>query len=307
MVPALFGFWPEEDIVLLTFGAARTFHGRLDLPPREFLDTSALGQLDEALLGPARHLRASSVVLIYYGHDGTAVRTVHAALRRGCRRSGIRVVEALHVDGGRYRRLDARGGFVDVDVSDHPFVLEAMVTGRLVHASRRDLVASLHPDPDAVARAAAALADHPGAGVDPGDRRWRRREGEWVRGLVNGCVATRTLPDGEDLARLLRALTSIRVRDAVWALIDAPTALDQVAFWTAISRAAPDAYAAAPAVLLGWAGWQAGNGALAWAGIDRCRAVDPTYSLAGLLADILERALPPEFWEPHFNWALGLP
>ncbi|THV18618.1 DUF4192 family protein [Nocardioides caeni] len=72
-------------------------------------------------------------------------------------------------------------------------------------------------------------------------------------------------------------------------------------------RQVPDHYLPAPAILLGWAAWQAGDGALAWVAVDRCVGVDPHYALAEALGSILQRAVPPESWEPGFDWTIGLP
>ena len=33
VVPVLLGFVPEESVAMLTFGAPRVFHARVDLPP----------------------------------------------------------------------------------------------------------------------------------------------------------------------------------------------------------------------------------------------------------------------------------
>src|SRR5436190_1173403 len=52
------------------------------------------------------------------------------------------------------------------------------------------------------------------------------------------------------------------------------------------------------AALLAFAAWQAGDGALAWCGIDRALEIDPDCSLAQLVADVLSGAVPPEMWQP---------
>ena len=62
-----------------------------------------------------------------------------------------------------------------------------------------------------------------------------------------------------------------------------------------------------PAALLGWSAWQAGHGALAWIAIDRCRAVDPGYGMATILAGCLDQAVPPDSVECDFEWDEGLP
>ena len=48
-----------------------------------------------------------------------------------------------------------------------------------------------------------------------------------------------------------------------------------------------------PASLLAFAAWQHGDGALAWCAIDRCLEVDPDYSLAHYVAEVLNHAVPP--------------
>ena len=50
--------------------------------------------------------------------------------------------------------------------------------------------------------------------------------------------------------------------------------------------------------LLAFAAWQHGDGALAWCAIDRCLEVDPDYSMAHCVAQILTGAVPPSVWEP---------
>jgi hypothetical protein len=49
--------------------------------------------------------------------------------------------------------------------------------------------------------------------------------------------------------------------------------------------------------VLAFAAWLAGDGALAWCAVDRCQAVEPDHSLAGLVAQLLESATSPDDWE----------
>lgn len=311
MAPVLLGFWPEESVVMMTFGARRPFHARVDLPPAEPRATALLSELDELLLGPARQHRAPLVVLLYYATDRAAARAAHRVLRQGCRRSGITVVAALWADGQRYVDLDHDGPFAPgtpYDVSSHPFVVEALVNGRLTHRSRADLVASLEADPAAVAGVQAALDSSGFAGEEvPVDGRSIRREGRWVEKRVAGLVAAGVAPGDDELARLLWVMQAPRVRDAAWSLIRRHDAADHVRFWSDVVRRAPEALVPSPAVLLGWASWQAGDGARAWVALDRCQRCDPAHALASHLATLLQHAVPPDFWEGGFDWALGLP
>jgi hypothetical protein len=60
-----------------------------------------------------------------------------------------------------------------------------------------------------------------------------------------------------------------------------------------LTRHAQPGYIAAPASLLAFVAWQAGNGALANLALDRAEADDPGYSMARLLRDTLTAGAPP--------------
>src|SRR5690606_31620965 len=108
----------------------------------------------------------------------------------------------------------------------------------------------------------------------------------------------------------LRGMLALRVRDAAWSVLRHARARQHVDFWADVLRRSPDQLAAAPAALLAYAAWQAGDGALAWCALDRCTEVDPDYSLAALIGQLLEAAVPPgswpDGWADGLDWSLGL-
>jgi hypothetical protein len=95
------------------------------------------------------------------------------------------------------------------------------------------------------------------------------------------------------LAWLAVLLGDIRVRDDAWARMDPAHRDDHCRLWTDILRGAATDYAPAPASLLAFTAWQAGNGALAAVAVDRALAADPGYSMAHLLGSAIQAALPP--------------
>ena len=99
------------------------------------------------------------------------------------------------------------------------------------------------------------------------------------------------------MARLLVAITDIRLRDAAWLQMQRHTARRHVELWTDVLRRTPEELVAAPACLLGFAAWLAGQGALAWCAVDRCRAAEPDYGLAECVAVALDQAIPPSDWD----------
>ncbi|NGZ99932.1 DUF4192 domain-containing protein [Nocardioides sp. W3-2-3] len=290
LAPVLLGFWPRESIVMLTLGSSRPFHGRLDLPPRDRLAHAGPHLFDDPLLHPALRHGARAVVLLYFTADHSTALAAHAVLRAGCARLGLPIAIAVVADGSRWADLEDTGGAPPVayDAAGHPFVVAALASGRLRHASRADLVASLEPDPAALDAVLDALVD---AGHAPGSAdglplggRAVRAQGDWVVETVARGVSDDGPPGPAVVARLVRMLQVPRVRDAAWSSIDRAGAGGHVRFWTSVLRATPDELAAPPATLLGWAAWQDGDGALAWSALARAARGDPGYPLAADLA-----------------------
>ncbi|MDQ6526471.1 DUF4192 domain-containing protein [Nocardioides sp. LHD-245] len=311
--PVLLGFWPEQSVVLMTFGAHHPFHARTDLPSAAARSRDVRRLVAAELLGPALRHDATHAVLLYYTDDTPAAEAVHRELRRACRRTGPVLVTALLADGTHYRELGHPDPTVrrrrhPYDVRAHPFVLAAAVAGRRLHGSRAELVASLEQDPAAAAAVSSALvagrlAD---AGVPTGGRSLRDA-GDWTLRTVRGLLADQAVPDDAVLARLLWVMQAARVRDAAWSDLRGHNAEAHLRLWSDAVRRAPDALVAAPAALLGWSAWQAGDGALAWAAVDRCLGASPGHRMAEHLASLLQGAVPPTLWKGGFAWDRGLP
>ena len=225
-------------------------------------------------------------MFVVYADDGPAARAVLRRLRRAFGRAGIDVVEVLRAHDGRWfapGRPGAPAAGVPYDVGGHLFRAQAVVEGIVVHGSRAELEAGLRPSPDAVDEVARAVRravpSPPGEIADLVDLR---------------LEAGRFTP--VELARVLLGLLEVEGRDAAWAAMSRDVAARHVRLWTDAVQRAPDDLVAAPAAVLGLAAWLAGHGALAWCAVDRCQAVDPDNTLAGLVADMLTHAVPPSAW-----------
>jgi hypothetical protein len=300
LVPIVLGFVPQDSVVMLTFGAQRTFHARVDLPVRE----AEVAEVVQALLEPARRHLVRRVVFVLYAVDARAARTVARPLVDAFEEAGVEVIDVLRADGDRwFTVLGRRPGVplcgVAYDVSAHPFAAEAVLDGRVTHASREGLADTLRPDPDRVAAVAAALAARSARDPDGGPCGDSGGADElvWARHLVADHATSGTAPGDAELARLLVGLRDPLVRDAAWLVMTPDTAREQVGLWTDVVRRSPPEVLAAPAAMLGFAAWLSGQGALAWCAIDRCRESDPDYVLAGLLAELLVHAVPPSAWD----------
>lgn len=321
IAPVVLGFWPSRSVVMLTFGAAAPFHARVDLPePGRGAGDPALREelagLVDLLLEPASRHRVERVVLLVYSDDADLGGAAWRVLRRACERRRLPVVEALRVGARRWYPLlgadrSTREIGVAFEVAHHRFVTQAVLEGRVTHASRADLAALTHPVVDQVARVeawAGRPASYPLAAstLTSTDRDVLLAEGEWVEALVADHLARGATPSDPDAARLLLAVRSARLRDAALLLVDRANASGAVRLFTGLLQRCPEPLVPAAAVLLGWSAWLAGDGALAWCALDRCRAVDPDYGLAALLDDALSRAVPPSVWPSGVGWRDGL-
>ncbi len=282
MVPVLLGFTPTDSITMLTFGARHSFHARVDLPGRDDLE-----EVIDVLLAPALQHRVRQVVFVLHSDDGGLAERCFRGLLRAFEEAGIDVADGLRADGRRWWPLLGptrvrRGIGTAYDVSSHPFLTQAVFAGRVTVGTREDIAATLSAaEPGHRAQVAAAAA-----AATPGDPDWLRE-----------AIASGTALTPDVVGRVLVTVRSAAAREVVLETLNRPDAARAVQWWTHAVAHAPDDLAATPAAILALAAWLVGNGALAWCAVDRCRRSDPSHPLADLVADLLNRAVPPSVWE----------
>ena len=297
MVPVVLGFVPTDSITMLTFGATRTFHARVDLPPPDEPVEEVVGSLCE----PALRHGVRRVVFVLYTADPLPAERVCRRLVRTFRAAGIEVIDVIRADGRRWfpmlhgRRAAGPAG-TPYDVSSHRFAAQAVVEGRVTHRSRTELADSLETDAGRAALVEAAARDVRSAADDP----------LWVRATVVRHAGAGTVPSDQEAARLLGAVDTGGVAlAAVFAGVPREDAALHVALWTDLVRRAPEELVPAAASALALLAWLAGHGALAWCAVDRATALEPEHELAGVVADLLAGAVPPTDWDEM--WAMPDP
>ncbi len=309
VVPHMLGFYPSKSLVVLGLGAQDrvlvTF--RYDVPePRD-------DQLAQDIAEHARHVldreRISSALLVGYGPEdlvapvigNAAVHLVHG---------GIDLREVLRAEGGRYWSMlcdepaccppEGRS----YDPGSHPAAAVMAEAGLAAHPDREALARTLQRPAGsadvisrATGRALARLSDLLELGEAEGDRdpqlratRTGRRE---IQRAIRRYRSGASIDSIEHLAWLAVLLSDIRVRDDAWARMHPAFRDHHCRLWTDVLRSAALDYAPAPASLLAFTAWQTGNGALAGMAIDRALNANPSYSMAQLLAEVIEAALPP--------------
>jgi hypothetical protein len=327
-VPYLLGFHPHESVVAIGLRGRRSrvcLTLRLDLPAPE--SERPLADLVATHLRTARATNAVLLILtetppppgelqmpLPTGELQTPPRagelqtplpsgelpraSLARELRASLDRSRIGVRDVVCVQAGRW------WSYVCTDVvccppEGKPVAVEApgalaaamVAEGRVVHADRDGLVASLAPDRDEEAmRVHFAEAERKHRAVPTVAR-------QAVVAQLEARLTARTdavvpLTDAE-AADLCVALSDVEVRDACLRWLDGPLADPAEGLWLELARAAVAPYAAPVAILLSLFAYARGDGTYARIAADRALADVPGYAMAQLVLQGLDQALPP--------------
>jgi hypothetical protein len=285
-VPLALGFVPERSVVTVGIGAGGAMNARVDLPP----DPDDVDDAVASLLRAARNNDVREVIAVIYDDDTTvadeAAWTIHEELTA----AGIVVRDVIRVHDQHWYAvlpgapLAAYQG-VPFALDAHRFTAQGVLDGRVTHASREALRATIAPDGETIARTRPDLAD---AVVLPaGD----------LLALTRRHVGLGTTFSRAELASVAASVRSGRLRDEAWVWLGRSEARSAVDLWSDAVRRLPESHVAGPAAVLGFCAWLLGDGALAWCAVDRCRDAEPTHSLGELVAQLLESATSPDRWE----------
>lgn len=303
VVPFILGFHPQDSLVVLGLSRPDSrvrLAFRFDLPDPPDQDVNA--QIIRHAAALLTRNEFADAVVIGYG-PGTLVTPLADLARHALPAAGIAVHDVLRVQDGRcwsYLCTEpsccpAEG--LPVGAVDHPAAAVLASAGLTAAPSRDALAATIAPvtGPEAGLMAeATAQARQAATRLAASRPRALLADGlAAVRDAVTTYRAGGVLASADEFARLAVGLTIIRVRDDAWARMDPAHKDAHVRLWTDLTRQARPGHVAAPASLLAFTAWQAGDGALANLAIDRALTDQPDYSMALLIHDALAAGLPP--------------
>lgn len=292
LIPYLLGFHPAESVVVIFSVRGRVLlTARMDLPPPALADLLA-----EQLAGLSSQHGADEVVLAGYGEQAGDTRLV---LQRLLAEVGVPVREAVLVSAGRWWSLTCSGSCcppegTPYDPAVHPLAAEAVYAGLSAQPGRSELQRQVAGPEGAeetrLAGLAVAVARRTGGSS-------RTERATLMAETVRRCCADEQGPDEADCLLLAVLATDVVIRDIAWAMVERSDAGEHLRVWARTVACAPAELALGPLGLLGVTAWIAGQGALQNCCVERMQRVDPHYTLAALLGDISDRALPPRFWD----------
>ncbi len=310
-IPYLFGFTPEDSLVLLGLTGPRKrvhFQLRVDLPA-----AGEVAVLAEHVAQLTARQDVDAVVVVLYGAQPGAPtrldRDLWDLLADGLAEDAdVEVVDAIVVRGDRWWSLECadprccppEGTAVE---TGGRVAAEMVLRGCVVQGSRDEVAAEIGstggPEEALVAQRCVAL--------DNADRSWTTDPPYWSlawvdaaverwRAVVTAPVAAAVSLDPDALAGLLVPLDHKTLRDRVAGvcLRHSPRAKRVL---REILRRCPREYAAPPATILGLLEWADGDGLRAGIAFERALAADPDYAFAQLLMQGLRHGvrLPDHF------------
>jgi len=311
VVPHLLGFHPTNSLVVLGVGGPHArirLAFRYDLPDPPDDKLAADIAAHAAVVLSRQHL--TMAVVIGYG-SGPAVTPVADVVAPALRSARIVVRDMLRVQDGRYWSYLCKDpsccppAGVPFDPADHPAASALTAAGLTALTDRAALAATLAPaveSADRISQAIERALRRAGQLIDdalgtPGDGDVLRAVADAGRRAVRSAIGKYRrggkLAGFDEIAWLGLALTDLRVRDDAWARMDPGFREAHQRLWTDLVRQLPAEYVPAPAALLAFTAWQAGDGALASIAIERALQADPGYSMALLIAEALHAGLPP--------------
>jgi hypothetical protein len=298
-LPTLFGFRPEESIVAVaTHGPRRRFGFRLRMDLPEARHATEAGAV---IVSHLRHQGADGAILIAVTQRQEDARclldAIHAELRE------ITLVARVRADGERYWTDEPdvpEDGIAYTTSPHHLAVVEAVAAGQQILPDRQALVDRF-------------------AGPTGERRRWlEHAAGEVLDEILpvlartrKGCLAPtgmavvgplldRGISGGmlsdDEILRIAVWVSTIDVRDAVWVRITHDSADDLLRVLTLVAGSTVPPFEPAVLSLAAFAAWLTGDGAQALIATERALQADPDYSMATLMLDVLERAVPPSSW-----------
>ncbi len=297
-LPTLFGFAPTESLVAIATSGPRHRFGfrlRVDIPDDRHVDEMAA----MVVLHLGRQDAEGAIVIAVTERQAVAARLL-AEIARVL--PPVELIVAVRATASHYWTSDpgCPADGVAYQVSDHHLsVVQAIAAGQEILPDRQALVDRfravdgprraflLHATEDVLHQVVPLIGRAEGSDL----ALVAMREVEPI--LQRGLSARL---DDDDVVRLSVWLSSISVRDGVWARITRDNADAMLALFTQVARSVVPPFESAVLSLTAFAAWLTGDGAQALIAVERALDADPEYSMATLILQLLENGVSPSHW-----------
>jgi len=286
-IPHMLGFNPEESIVLMPVSKGLPMV-RVDLPRTD----PDRDQVLEALRGPyGRNAHpGATVALVCVTEDRRSAELASQHIAAGLEQVGVAAPLRIWATDARWVEFNSGDAGNRTAEAASRIAAHAVLAGRPWPAGTREsLAASLAGDRSPVAQLLPdALAASEASNTIA--------ERNWAVGRLEQFHSDGNRLSDHAATRMLVALRSIKVRDALWEDMRQDNSTEHAALWADLTRRAPDEVRTPAATLLAFSSWLGGDGAKAWCALDQIPD-GPLYSMAALVATALQDGVNPAVWE----------
>ena len=286
LAPYLLGYQPDERLVFLVLES-----GRLHATGAVELAALAVpAEVEAALDAVIGRLSQPLVMLCAWSEDSELA---WAALDLAQQSVGShRVLDCVVVDADGWTSRTGRHGDRQ-SLQASPAVTEAVVAGYSVAPSREAAVAvvqgpegSLRQELEDLYRATEEVL------VGRGESSWLPR----ALGLARQARASQQ-PTRTQLAELGLLAGLEDVRERLWLEMSRRNAAADLELWTRVVAQTPPTFAVGPLLVMGFAAWLSGEGALLVSCVERAEALDYDGWELDVLSGLNRGAVPPSTWE----------
>lgn len=286
-VDHLMGFHVENSITVIPVSPGLPA-SRVDLPANQGERT----EMVQTLMRAYGRTGGGDVVLIGFADDPSKVEPASRQLRESLAEAGVQVRGRMWAGDQRWTDLDTGVSGARTAETASRIAAEMVAGGRRAPApSRAALDRAFIGDPEPVTRYLPGVADDM-------ENSTPARERQWAVGRAEAFLDDgRALTDPQ-AARMLACLQSTMVRDQLAQRISTQNAHSWGPLWDDLTRRSPGELVAPAATLSAISSWCQGDGARAWAALDRIPVEQrAAYPLAGLVASALQNGVNPSMWD----------
>ena len=286
-VDHLMGFHVENSITVIPVSPGLPA-SRVDLPSNQGERT----EMVQTLMRAYGRTGGGDVVLIGFADDQSKVEPASRLLRESLAEAGVQVRGRMWAGDQRWADLDTGVSGARTTETASRIAAEMVAGGRRAPApSRAALDRAFIGDPEPVTRYLPGVADD----MENSTPAWER---QWAVGRAEAFLDDgRALTDPQ-AARMLACLQSTTVRDQLAQRISTQNAHSWGPLWDDLTRRSPGELVAPAATLSAISSWCQGDGARAWAALDRIPVEQrEAYPLAGLVASALQNGVNPSMWD----------
>lgn len=288
------GFHVEDSITVIPVSPGLP-GSRVDLPTNPAERT----EMVNTLLRAYERSSGGNVMVIGFADSPSQVEPASRQLREAFSAVGVEVRGRLWAGEQRWTDLDSGVSGIRSTTAANRIAAEMVAEGRKAPAASRAAV-----DQEFIGNPESVTRYLPGVAGDM-ENSTSARERQWAIGQAEAFLEDgRALTDPQ-AARMLACLQSVTVRDQLAQRISTETAHSWSPLWDNLTRRSPDALVAPAATLSAISSWCQGDGARAWAALDRIPTDQrAAYPLAGLVASALQGGVPPGFWDKSCSRAV---